>query len=89
MSQEPQTILGAVVAVPHDPDCANRAGYERQGAGCACRTRDARIAKGIEAALEAFGADYGTRDDLQRGPDELYPEAVAAFIRVTAEAPTP
>lgn len=47
------TILEAVKAVPHNADCAQDRGWPGP---CVC-DRDARIAKGIEAALNMAYSD--------------------------------
>jgi hypothetical protein len=75
--------FGALVAaVPHDDECANRAGYERQGTGCVCRFRDARIGRGIAAVEQmAFnaGMQYQASGEEAHGSKATRPERARAF----------
>lgn len=69
----PNRMLIAVQAVPHDPKCY----VDRQvDAYCSC-TRNARIAKGIEAAVKAAWAE---NNSLAIATEE----AIDAFIQATA-----
>lgn len=78
------TILDAVRAVPHEPDCGAAVSLEEGAYPCDC-DRDERIAKGIEAALTEAGRFIGessVKNEAVEWNLKLTPEAVRAFAYV-------